>query len=317
MANLNNLENPQPTVTTFPGVIVNTGGGILGVNVNGNILPARWADPLVVAAGDTVLVEISGGATGQGAAFVKCRLTAAPRPGTGTVKTVPASSPTITVTGTDGTDYTATFASSYTPTVGDNVILAWNASIPTVLGNVGSTAAPPTPATPVTPPPPPPQTGQNSYPATDSDTIWPAGGWGSWAGGGGHVYQGGSSYGGPVYGAWFYGGTTAELVGRTITRIQFRVPSRRNIGSYNSPITMHIYAHTSPTKPGGDVSRVAGPFDVTIQPGSGGGYIDISTSFAAALQGGGGISIAGEPYAGFNGRTTQPDSGILIIDWTR
>lgn len=318
MADLRNLEpNPAPGVVTYPGVVVVAvqGSPLLGVNVNGNILPARWADPLVVAVGDPVLVDIKTG-PGQGEAFVRCRLTTAPRPSEGTVKTVPPSSVTITVTGTDGLDYTAKFIGSYTPAVNDNVILSWNAATPTVQGKVGTVAAPaPPPAVP--PPAPAQQSGQTSYPASDSAAWVPSlGAWDAWAGGGGHVYQG-SNGGYTTYGSWFYAGSPAELSGRAVTRIQFTLGSRRTVGAYNSPVTLHLYAHTSSTRPGGDVTRTTGPMDITIQPGAGVQTFDLPTSFAAALQAGGGISISGEPYAGFNGRYTQPDSGTLTIDWTR
>lgn len=323
MADLSKLEPSEPSTQTYQGVIVNTAavGTVLGVNVNGNVLPAQWADPLVVTVGDTVMVEITGAATGQGAAFVKSRLAMNPRPPQGTISTVPPGSPTVTVTGTDGAAYAATFVSSYTPAVNDIVILSWNASQPTVLGKVGSVALPPPPPPPVAqqavlPPPPPPITGTSYYPATDSDTIWPAGGWGSWGGGGGHVYQG--SYGsGPIYGSWFYGGSTTEMSGRVITRIQIRLGSRRRVGSYNLPVAAHFYAHLSPNKPGGDVNRIAGPFDVTIQPGAGQQTVDLPNWMGDALMAGGGICIAGDPYMGFEGRYTQPDSGTLTIDWSR
>jgi hypothetical protein len=314
--NLNNLENPAPQSQTFQGLVVVTATG-LGVNVNGNVIPARWADPLVVAAGDTVLVEVSGGLVGQGEAFVRCRLNKTPRPAQATVTTVPPSSPTITVTGTDGTAYTATFVSSYTPTVNDSVILSWNAAVPTVLGKTGTVAAP-TPTPPTPPPPSAPTAGTSFYPATDSDTYWSGGGWGSVRGSVNDVTQG-TVYGtsNPVSGAWFYAGTTTELAGRTITRIQLRVGSRKPIGSNNAALNAHLYAHTSATKPGGDVSRTVGPYDVTIQPGAAPQTFDLPLTFASVLLAGGGISITGDPYLGFYGRYTQTDSGTLALDWTR
>lgn len=315
MADFDAVEDLAPgrSVTTYQGMIVKS-GGVLAVNVNGNVLPARWADPLVVVEGDTVLVELSASRAGQGVAFVRCRLTDKPRPGQGTVQTVPASSPTITVTGSDGNVYTATFVASYTPVVGDPVILYWNAAVPTVGGKITTTEAPPVTALPVTPPAAQPVTGSTPYPASASDTYWASGGWGKWAGGGGHVYQG--NYGsGPVYGAWFYSGSTAQLAGKTITRIGFRLGSRRPVGSSNSPVTVHVYAHTSANRPGGDVNRIVGPYDITVQPGQGITEYNLPLSFAAALQAGGGIAIAGDPYAGFFG-VSQPESGLLTIDWS-
>lgn len=316
MADLRAVEDLAPgrTTTTYQGVMVKV-DGVLQVNVSGNVLPARWADPLVVVEGDPVLVELSSSRAGQGVAFVRCRLTDKPRPGQATVLTVPASSPTITVTGSDGNVYTATFVASYTPTVGDPVILSWNAAVPSVVGKITTTAAPLPPPPPVTAPPSAAQTGSTPYPASDSDTYWPAGGWGSWAGGGSHVHQG--NYGsGQLYGAWFYAGSTAQLAGKTITGIHFTLGARRPVGASSSPVTLHLYAHSSPNKPGGDVSRVAGPFDITVQPGQQLTTYDLPLSFAPALQGGGGIAIAGDPYAGIAGVRVQPESGLLKMDWS-
>jgi hypothetical protein len=318
VANLTNLiaKIPGGATTRYKGVMVASGTG-LAVNVNGNIIPATYADPVVVAAGDPVVVDIMSGAQGQAEAVVMGRLTAAARPGRGTVKTVPPASTTITVTGTDGTDYVASFVGSYTPTVSDSVILAWNAATPTVTGKVGATITA-SPVVTVGAPPGPTTSGTSSYAATDSGTWTPTyGAWDAWAGGGGQVYQGGSGYGAANYGAWFYSGSPAELAGRTITRIQFNIGRRLTVGGYNQPVTLNVYAHTSPNKPGGDVSRTVGPTSITIQPGSGGGNVDLPLTFASVIQAGGGISIAGEPYAGVNGRNVQPDSGLLTIDWTR
>jgi hypothetical protein len=292
--------------------------GVLAVNVWGNIIPARYADPLVVNAGDTVVVDLMAGPTGQAEAVVSGKLTTAPRPGTGTVATVPPSSPTITVTGTDGIGYTAYFVGSYTPTVNDNVILAWNAATPTVTGKVGATPAPAPLPPPVTPPPPPPATGLNTYPATDSSTYWAGGGWDSVNGGGGNVYQG-TVYGtsNVVYGAWFYAGSPNELAGRTFNRVQVTIGSRRRVGNYNTPTTVHVYIHSSANRPGGNVSSVAGPYDFTIQPGSGQVTLDLPTSTGPLIANNGGIEISGDPYAGFNGRLTEPSSGLLQMTWTR
>jgi hypothetical protein len=311
VADLSNLESQEPTVKTYQGVVVSIGGS-LAVNVGGNVIQARWADPVIVSPGDTVRVEIASG-VGQGVGFVTSRLTANPRPGTGKVKTNTPGT-IITVTGSDGVDYPCTFLSNYTPQPGDNVALDWRASQGNVLGKVG-VIAPPAPGGGVTPPPGQSQTGTSVYPASDSAT-YSSFGWDNWAGGGGNVYQG--SYGsGPLYGAWFYSGSPAELTGRTIARVRFGLGSRRNVGSYNSPVIVHFYAHSNVSRPGGDVTRVTGPFDVSIPPGWSGGVVDLPTGFAAALQTGGGISIAGDPYAGFLGRSAQPDSGTLTIDWSR
>jgi hypothetical protein len=296
--------------------MVASGAG-LAVNVNGNIIPATYADPVVVAAGDPVIVDILTGSQGQAEAVVMGRITGSARPGRGTVKTVPPSSATITVTGTDGTDYKASFAGSYTPTVNDSVLLSWNAATPTVTGKVAA-ALVASPVVTVGSPPGPPTTGTSTYTATDSGTWAPSyGAWDALYGDGGNVYQGTSPTVASNTGAWFYAGSPTELAGRTITRIQFRVGARLLAGNYNQPVALNVYAHTSATKPGTDVTRTVGPTTITIQPASGGGNVDLPLTFASVIQAGGGISLAGEPYAGVNGRYTQPDSGLLTIDWSR
>jgi hypothetical protein len=315
MANLRGLEStPNPgDGVTYSGTVVLDGAGKLAVNVQGNPIYPRYADPVVVAVGDPVTVVING----TGDAVVTGRVTLQPRPAEGVVKTVPPGSPTITVTGTDGIDYTAKFAASYTPTVNDNVLLAWNASFPYVTAKVGVVAAVGIPSTGVAPPPGPDRAGQTPFTASDSATWVPGlGAWDSWAGGGGNVFQG-SQGGYTTYGSWFYAGSLAQLSGRIWTRIQFTLGSRRAVGTLNDPITLHVYAHTSANRPGGDVTRTTGPFDVTIQPFAGQQTFDLPTTFAGALAAGGGISIAGDPYAGFNGRLIEPASGQLLIDWLR
>lgn len=317
MADIRTVENlaPDRQVTTYQGVMVKV-DGVLAVNVNGNVLPARWADPVVVAAGDAVLVEISSSRAGQGSAFVRGRLTDNARPGKGTVLTVPPGSPTITVTGDDGTTYTANFIASYSPIVGDPVLLSWNASLPTVTGKITTTPATSSSAAPVAPPPTASAAGKKDYPASDSDTYWPAGGWGSWAGGGGHVYQG--NYGaGQVYGAWFYAGATAQTAGKSLSKIYVHIGSRRAVGNHRAPATLHLYGHTSANKPGGDVTRTVGPFDIVVQPGQGLTKYEIPVAtFGAVLQGGGGLAITGDPYAGVNGCQVQPESGLITLEWS-
>ncbi len=311
MANFSHTlaQIPAQMISRRQGIITGTPTA-LRLNVDGNTVPFRCLDPVTVAVGDTVAVDMVASPTGQAEAWVIGRLSAAFRPATGVVKIVPASSASITVTGTDGADYTAYFITSYTPTVGDNVDLSWAAAIPYVTGKVGTTAANTNPALPVAPPPPPPPSGTSPYPATDSDTFT-----GSWAGTG-DAYQG-TNNGASNAGSWFYAASPAELAGRTITRVRFTLGSRRAAGNNTAPVTVHLYAHTAANKPSGDVTRTAGPFDVVIQPGSGPTVIDLPLSWAGTLTAGGGVGIYGDVYAGFAGRTTEPDSGLLQLSWTR
>jgi hypothetical protein len=307
---------PARSVTRLQGIAVPTAPGAttLSVNVNGNVIPARVIDPLVVQAGDPVAVDFVSAPSGQSEAWIVGRLASAPRPPQGTVAVVPPASSTITVTGADGATYTAYFSSAYTPVVGDNVILKWDAGTPTVLGKVGTTTAPP-PPTPVAPPPGAAATGTSTYAATDTSTYWGPGGWDSWAGGN-NVYQG--DYGsGPLTGAWWYGGSPSELAGRTITAIRFTLGARNGAGASSSAVTVNLHTHTNRTRPGGNVTLGSASTGVTAQPWQGSTVYNLPTSFAADLLAGGGIAITGGTYAGFNGRNKQPDSGLLSFDWVR
>jgi hypothetical protein len=308
VANLSGLvaKIPGGGISRKQGIITGTPTA-LALNVDGATVPFRCLDPVTVQVGDTVAVDLVAGPTGQAEAWVIGRLTSSFRPATGTVKVVPASSPSITVTGTDGKDYTAYFITSYTPVVGDNVDLSWAAAIPFVTGKVGTTATV-VPALPVAPPPPPPPTGTTPYPAADAATFN-----GAWSGGA--ILQGTNN--GTNSGAWFYASSPTELAGRTITRIRFTLAPRTTAGAYTAAATVHLYAHTSPTRPAGDVSRTMGPFDVTLQPGNGPLVVDLPLSWAPVLTAGGGIGISGDPYTGVGGRDTAPDTGLLQISWTR
>jgi hypothetical protein len=305
----NRLQGVMVYATSGP-----PGNKPLAVNVNGNVIPARYYDGVTVQAGDPVAVEFVAGPKGQAEAWVTGRLAPSPRPAQGTVKTVPPSSQTITVTGTDATDYTSYFASTYTPVVGDNVILQWSNGVPTAIAKVGTTPSPPPPAA-VAAPPSLSATGTSRYAAVDTSTYWGPGGWGSWAGGN-NVYQG--DYGsGMLTGAWFYGGSPTELAGRTITAIRFTLGGRNGAGATSSPVAVNLFSHTSSRRPGGNVSIGSGSATVTAQPWQGPTVIGLPLSFATDLVNGGGICITNNPYAGFYGRNTQPNSGFLEIDWSR
>lgn len=317
---LNKLEAriPRGGLRRYRGTMVTDDSGALAVNVNGNILPARYADPVVVALGDAVVVDLLSGEAGQGEAVVTGRLTASPRPGRAVVKTVPVGSPTVTVTGTDGVDYTADFVASYTPATGNEVVLAWNAATPTITGKVGATAPPEPPEPPIPPPPPPAQTGVTSYRCTDSSSYWTGGGWDSIAGGAGRVFQGivyGTSN--RVYGSWFYAGSPKGLSGRTITRARVRVPARRAVGASGSPVTIIFQCHTSERRPGGAVALTGPTHAVVIPAGWNGGTLDLPVSFGASFLAGRGLSIVGPDYASFKSRTEDPSSGQITLDWSR
>lgn len=310
------MLTPESYVRTYQGVITkNTATGLSEVNVMGNVIAARWSDPISVKPGDTVLVQFGMGRTqGLNTCIVVARLSSRARPERGKVTVVPPSSDTVSIQGEDGVTYLATFVTSYTPVVNDEVKLSWTTSTPTILGKIATTAAPPPPPAPAPPPPPVATQGTNVYWATDSNTYWPPGGWGSWAGGRGRVYQG--NYGsGDVYGAFFYNRGPTQMAGRTIRQLRIAFGNRIAAGSYNSPVTIHIYATTNATRPGGNITTAGGPVNVTAWAGQGLTEYDI-TALAGHIQNGGGIAIFGNPYAGFLGIPEMPDSGRLTFDWS-
>lgn len=295
--------------------VVETRDGTRGVNVDGNFLRCTWADPMVVDDGDPVTVEFYTAGVGQSRAHVSSRSTLQPRPRTGTVTAVPAGSPTITVEA-GGISF-ETEPVNFTPAVNDKVHLDWGSRMPRAFGKVTTTAALPARVapSPATPPPRKASAGSKNGAAHSSNTLWSGGGWGSWAGGGSKVHQG--DYGeGPLSGAWFYGTQFKVLSGRGVKRLRFRTGQRLAVGSHNAAATFHFYAHNSSKQPSGDITRVEGPFDITLPAGASPRWIDLPVSFATHLINGGGIALYGSPYAGMQGRTSSsPDSGAIIIDW--
>ncbi|MDF2915999.1 MAG: hypothetical protein K0S70_216 [Microbacterium sp.] len=289
--------------------------GALQVAVGGVVQEVTWADPLIVQDGDAALLVYAGGSTGQAQAVVLATPTDRPRPARGTVLVVPPGSDTITVTTSEG-QFVADFLASYTPGLGDYVRLLWSGTgVPTVLGAVGVTSAP-APPPPPPPPPGPSGSGVNSFSAIDSGTFQVGSGWNDAYGFGQELTQG--AWGSRSYtGSWFYGsGPNALLVGRTVTRVRFYVGARRRIGSYNADLSLHLYLHGSPTRPGGDVARIAGPSDVVLPPNSGPVWVDLPPLWGQHIVNfGGGIGIAGNPYGGVTGRGTDPMSGLIEIAW--
>ena len=289
------------------------------VMIGGLSQPAAWPSGVYAGRGEPVFVAqlVRRDAPAQNVVLGRV---GGDGPREATVTTVPGGSDTITVTA-NSVDYVATFLAAYTPTVGDRVRLFWQGRDVTVVGKVGLTPAPATTAG-TTAPPSPKSAGTFSAPAIDSATYWSGGGWDSIRPYGGIVGQG-TIYGttNVITGAWFYGNTMAELAGATITRVRFRVPQRRSVGSLNSALTLHLYAHTSPGRPGGDVSRVSGPTDWSVpagwNPGPGDGFIDLPTTIASTLIAGGGVSISGDPYLSFVGKPSDSASGQLLVDWKR
>lgn len=291
---------------------------------NGNLLDAFWLDPIQPLQGGQLAYLLVGDDYGQSTALVLGGYTKQPRPSTGSILAVGVVD--IVVAGEDGVTYTTSrylgAATDYA--VNDNVYITWDAAQPTILGKVSEIT--------VTPPPPdqPPasaSSGTAHLIATATDT-WSSNGWGTWAGstnGREKVYSGTQS-GYTVTGAWFYGPWGKSLAGLTITEARFRVPARLPGVGTSGAVTINLYAHTSESRPGGDVNRVAGPFAVnlpagydpnvhTLNPALPPGWVVLPSSFHAVLQSGGGISIAGGGYVGLNGRLDDGASGQTDVDW--
>lgn len=293
-------------------------------NVSGNLLDARWNDPIELKQNVPIVVDITNDGLGQSSALVMGVYADQPRPSTGAVLTVGVKQ--IVIAGDDGGSYaTARFVNPYVPgptstdpprltyAPGDTVELKWGGGTPVIIGIIAAAVV-----VPASLPPLPPArvfTGETTAIATATDT-WGVGGWGRWAGsqnGGEDLYSG--TWAGQILtGAWFYGAPKPGLAGKTITRIRFKLPARLNVGA-SGPATIHLYAHTSGSRPRGDVNRTIGPFDYTVPQGFAGKHIDLPLSFAPALIAGGGISIAGHPYAGFKSRLDDPESGKLVMNW--
>lgn len=293
--------------------------GVAALNIAGVVQGARWSQAYVPVAGDAVAVAVIRDEDGQSSNLVLGKVGAtAPTspPDEAVVTSVPASSPTITVAAA-GVSYRAKVALA-SPTVGDRVLLLHRPDAIYAIARVQSTPAP-LPVPPPPPPPPPPggpSSGTDVFGASDSATARSGSGWNSTSGQ--NLTQG--TWAGVAYtGSWFYGTGPGSLAGRGIRAARLYLPARRRIGNYGSPVVVHVYAHTSSSRPGGDVTRVAGPHDVTLPPGWGGGWVDIPQSLAAVVIGGGGLGIAGggtPSYAGFPGRDADPQSGAIAIDWS-
>lgn len=278
--------------------------GVASVNVAGGGGVVKWAGEFVPVHGDPVLVLLQGGQ-----AYVLAPVASAGRPATGTVSTVPGGS-TVTVN-VAGVSTACTFLASYSPVVGDTVALDWSSSQPRVLGKIGTVGAPAAPAPPSAPPPAA-SAGVTTFPAVDSGSFRD----GSWRGDTSDVIQGDA----PGYaghgnnGAWFYGSAPESLAGATVTKAEVYLPSGSS--SVSTP-AVHLYRHGSRTRPAGDVTRLAGPFDVAKPWGTAGWYPFDTAAAQVIVNLGGGVGIAGTPYARLDGLSKNGQSGALRITWSR
>jgi hypothetical protein len=296
------------------GVVVTVGTG-LGVNIDGAVYASPWwPASYVPAVGDPVRVLLC-----AGEASILGPTIPGTRAATGTVAGV-ASAGLIPVTIGSATVQCRYVGTA--PSTGNLVLLSWQSTTPWVIATAAS-YTPPTVAVPPTGPSAPPPTGSGTLtvPAIDSGSYRSNDGWGT---GSSRplpldaVAQGTYSGSNPYSGAFFYGGQAGQLSGATISAVRLRLGARLHIGSYNAALTAHVYIHNSQTRPGGDVSRVLGPYDFTLVPNFAGDWVGTLPSAAyPTLQAGGGISLSGPPYMAVAGVGADPASGQLAFDWTR
>lgn len=296
----------QPEGTQVLAGTVVERNGALAVNVAGTYPPVLWAGDWTPTVGDVVRVLAY-----RGEYLVLDRVAAAARPATGTVTAT--GEPRCTVLA-GGVSYSCLRNAAYTPVVGHVVRLDWSEATPWIIGQT-TTDTPTGTGGPSVPPPPPggPATGETTFAAIDSGRWSTAYGWSSDYGG--RLQQGSS--GGTNTGAWFYGpGPRAALAGRTITRAWVWV-LRSSIHGPGGAATVHLWRHTSDTRPAGNVSRVDGPVDVSRARGQG-DWAEIPAAWGQAIvDGGGGIAIHGDPYLMLEGVPQHGQSGALRLAWTR
>lgn len=291
-------------------------GGRVTVNSSGVDESVMLAQGVLLVRGDLALILRD-----QGRAWVVAKAGGQAHSLSGTVVTVPPGSGMITVD-VAGTSHVLPFLASYTPTVtppGNAVAILWTADGGIVLGSLGATPAPPpapTPAPSSTPPPTgaPPVTrgGVDTFPAVDSGQFR-GGRWG--AAGNRDVYQGNWGYGANS-GAWFYGSGPADWCGSGATVSACRIRIGRRSGGDHGAQVAHLYLHSSPTRPAGDVTRTDGPTDVSIGIGET-QWVSLPAAWGQAIvTSGGGIGVTGAPYVVLNGVDSDREAGLLEITWS-
>jgi hypothetical protein len=162
-------------------------------------------------------------------------------------------------------------------------------------------------------PPGPARVGTSRYPAVDSGYWSPASGWTGSARFGSRLLQGATE--GANTGAWFYGPAPAELSGRTILAARVTVHRTAGYGDTGAAAA-HLYAHTSTTRPAGNVTTTVAAGAASL-PHGGSGTFPISVAAAQRVIAGGGLAITGGSHLVLEGVLERADSGLLEVDWRR
>ena len=134
LASMISAEGISAGTRTILGTVKNRADGGPVVTVGGSPIKARWLSGTVVNDGDTVLVQITNDAGGQRTSLVLGRVSDTPTPAVGTVTKTPSGAKSITVRAEWLGELEAAYLTTYTPAVGDQVMLIWHGSTPIAMG---------------------------------------------------------------------------------------------------------------------------------------------------------------------------------------
>lgn len=208
------------------------------------------------------------------------------------------------------------WAAGWSPALGDPVRVVEFAGERLAFGLGAAPASPGTPGAVVQGPdaaPGPALAGTSRYPAVDSGYWSSADGWAGSVSYGSRLMQGTSA--GTNTGAWFYGPGPGELAGRTIVAARVRVVRTDGYGPAEAAAA-HLFAHTSTTRPAGNVTLTVPAGDATA-PRGGADVFPVSVAAAEQVVAGGGLAISGGEHLVLDGVRERADSGLLEIDWRR
>lgn len=275
-----------PDQESLTAVFVSQAGALATVIQGGNAIDVLSVSQYPVIAGDNVRLERRDG-------NIVMLGPTKPRSATGRVSA--AGSPLCTVEYPAGSGVTTLtpYSSTYTPSVGDAVLLSWDvngAAIVCKLSGLPGTIAPDIP------PPAQPQIRQQIFTAIDSGSY--GGGWKKsdvWASDN-------------FIGAWFYGSTLKDTIpdGAPILSARLYLPATRIGGS-----APNLGYHTAATKPGGAIAIAA-----AAPLGGRSGWVDIPLGLIDFLKvNDGGLGFDHGGYNIFASVGADGSSGALDITY--
>jgi hypothetical protein len=282
---LKSLKSTAFIVGTF---VSTNSNGTVQVDFGNGPISCQSASPTQPLPGDSVVCIQNGASTVMLGP-------SSPRSPYGTVTAT--GSPTITVTTSSGSQQLF-YVTTYTPTIGDTVVIS---------GGIVVGKASGTPAGNYAPPPAAPKKYLVEFVARDSGTYYVPG----------SVYNNTDVWctsTGNNIGAWFYGTSIADTIpnGAVINSVQLYVEEFYNEFPFSRAL-IGLHALTSKSGAPSISSAVAIP--------GGAGWITLPTSFGDALKTGtrkgvGTGSSGGSGFHKYRGRSADADSGKLRIGWT-